>query len=171
MTYGEDQEAPADARSAGVASTARPGRRIADHAQIARQLATRPYEWGTVAVYRAAYVAVSTAGFIRAASGTFRVYGPAGSFETRATPVEDGTLLEARYVRGIARPLPGLIVGLLCTERDDAGQRESTPSTGIATVWPGALNLLAGDKTTLEAGEWDGSAQLEKAATAWDAEE
>lgn len=82
-----------------------------DHAQIAYALAARPYEWGTVSVYPAAYVAAQTARDIRTASRTCSAYGPAGSFETRATPVEEGTLLEARYVRGIARPLNGLIEG------------------------------------------------------------
>lgn len=88
-----------------------PGQRAANHAEIAQELRATPYVWGTVAIYRAAYVAASTGHHIRTAERGFHVYGPAGSFETRATPVEDGTLLEVRYVRGIARPLNGLIQG------------------------------------------------------------
>lgn len=83
--------------------------RLTDHSATARELTARPYEWGTVNTYSAAYVARTTARDIRAAQRTFSVYGPTGSFETRVTPVENGTLLEARYVRGIARALPGLI--------------------------------------------------------------
>ncbi|MDX3455092.1 hypothetical protein PV396_24645 [Streptomyces sp. ME02-8801-2C] len=83
--------------------------RQADHPATARELTTRPYEWGTVHTYRADYVARTVARDIRAAQGNFAVYGPAGSFETRVITVDDGTLLEARYVRGIARALPGLI--------------------------------------------------------------
>lgn len=85
--------------------------RLVNHAEIARELTARPYEWGTVSIYSAAYVAAQMAHDIRTASRTCSVYGPVGSFETRATPVEDGTLLEARYVLGIARALPGLIQG------------------------------------------------------------
>lgn len=91
--------------------------RLVNHGEIARQLTARPYEWGTVSIYSAAYVAAQMAHDIRTASRTCSVYGPAGSFETRATPVEDGTLLEARYVLGIARALPGLIQGSPDTQR------------------------------------------------------
>lgn len=107
-----------------------PERRTANHAQIAQELAARPYVWGTVATYQAPYVAAETARKIRYAQDTFRVYGPAGSFETRVIPVEDGTLLEARYVRGIARALPGLIQGTPATER-------------AAQFWPDAVSPLS----------------------------
>jgi hypothetical protein len=60
--------------------------------------------WGTVRVYPTAHSAADIARKIQAAEGRFCVYGPAGYFETRTTPVEDGTLLEARYTGGISKP-------------------------------------------------------------------
>ncbi|MGY1498590.1 hypothetical protein ACW4TU_18655 [Streptomyces sp. QTS52] len=111
-----------------------PQRRTANHPQIAKELTARPYEWGAVATYPAAYVAASTASHIRNAQRGFHVYGPAGSFETRATRVEDGTLLEARYVRGIARPLNGLIQGTADTQPAPAGPGQ---------VWPDAVPVLS----------------------------
>lgn len=119
-----------------------PERRTANHAEIARELTARPYVWGTVSTYPAAYVVSQIARRIREASGRYHVYGPAGSFETRATPVEDGTLLEARYVRGIARPLRGLIHGSPDTGRDTGGQRPPVVPAGTAMVWPDALSPL-----------------------------
>lgn len=127
LPQNEEKDTPASSQPAGAASTARAGttpeRRTANHAEIAQELTSRPYEWGTVSTYPAAYVVAQIARRIREASDTYSVYGPAGSFETRATPVEDGTLLEARYVRGIARALPGLIHGSPDTERGDVVRR------------------------------------------------
>ncbi|MFM9542277.1 hypothetical protein [Streptomyces turgidiscabies] len=113
-----------------------PGRLTANHAQIAQELTAHPYVWGNVHVYTSAYVAASIASNIRTASGSFHVYGPAGSFETRATPVEDGTLLEARYVLGIARALPALIQGTPDTE-------PAPGQPGADQFWPDAVSPLS----------------------------
>ena len=82
------------------------GESRADHAEIARQLFVQPGTWGTVNTYPFRQTAKDTAGAIRAARQTFCVYGPPGSYDTRITNVEDGTLLEARYVRGTPSPKP-----------------------------------------------------------------
>jgi hypothetical protein len=138
LAQNEEKDTPASTQPAGAASTARagstPGRRTANHAEIARELTARPYVWGTVSTYPAAYVVAQIARRIREASGRYHVYGPAGSFETRATPVEDGTRLEARYVRGIARPLRGLIHGTPDTRPAPAG---------LGQVWPDAVPVLS----------------------------
>lgn len=99
----------------------------ADHAQIAFDLAAQPHVWGTVRVYPTAYVATDTARHIEAASGKFPMYGPAGYFETRTTPVEDGTLLEARYVGGISKPR----------------QRPASTPSNADMVWADALTVLS----------------------------
>lgn len=92
--------------------------RVANHAEVAHQLHARPYMWGTVGVYPSAQVAAGTAHDIKSARGTFRVYGPAGYYEARTTPVEDGTLVEARYTGGTSRPQPvGQVRPSLDTER------------------------------------------------------
>lgn len=76
---------------------AAPSRSRTDHTQIAAQLRARPGTWITVGVYPASYSAASIGAHLRAAQGSFAVYAPAGSCETRTRPVENGTLLEARY--------------------------------------------------------------------------
>lgn len=76
---------------------AAPTRTRTDHTQIAAQLRARPGTWITVGVYPASYSAASIGAHLRAAQGSFAVYAPAGSCETRTRPVENGTLLEARY--------------------------------------------------------------------------
>lgn len=108
----------------------RPVRRnTADHAQIAFRLAAQPYVWGTVSTYPAAYVAANAAWQIETARDTFRVYGPAGYFETRTTPVEDGTLLEARYIGRGSKPR----------------RRPDTEPTDTDAVWADALTALTPD--------------------------
>ncbi|MGY1498591.1 hypothetical protein ACW4TU_18660 [Streptomyces sp. QTS52] len=79
-------------------------RPAADHAKTALALAAQPYEWGPVRVYPTTYGAADVGRDIEDARGNFSVYGPAGYFETRTTPVEDGTLLEARYIGGTSKP-------------------------------------------------------------------
>ncbi|MEV4858956.1 hypothetical protein [Streptomyces ossamyceticus] len=81
-----------------VPDMAKRGRARADHAQVAAQLRAQPGEWGPVSVYPAAYNARKIAVNIRLARDSFGVYGPAGAFEARTQALEDGTLVEARYI-------------------------------------------------------------------------
>jgi hypothetical protein len=75
-----------------------PKRTRADHAQVAARLFANPRAWGTVNVYPTRQSALSVAGSIRSAEGRFHMYGPSGYYETRLSVVENGTLLEARYI-------------------------------------------------------------------------
>ncbi|MDX3455091.1 hypothetical protein PV396_24640 [Streptomyces sp. ME02-8801-2C] len=106
----------------------RPKKRpTADHSQIAHHLSAHPYEWGPVRVYPTAYSAEDIARKIQAAEDRFCVYGPAGYFETRTTPVEDGTLLEARYTGGISKPR----------------RRPATGPTSADLMWADAITGLS----------------------------
>lgn len=81
-----------------------PTRSRTDHAQIAAQLRARPGVWIAVGVYPASYSAASIGAHLRAGQGSFAVYAPAGAYESRTRPVDNGTLLEARYTVGAPGP-------------------------------------------------------------------
>ncbi|WP_237325615.1 hypothetical protein [Streptomyces sp. CBMAI 2042] len=60
-----------------------------------------PFVWLEIGTYPAAYTAASVAAGIergKAGGHIARHYSPAGTFEARTTPVEDGTAVRARYL-------------------------------------------------------------------------
>lgn len=70
-----------------------------NHAQVAERLRANPGQWGTVGEYRNAISADRTAYMVRAGRFTSgRWYQPAGQYETRLVPTDDGTRVEARYL-------------------------------------------------------------------------
>ncbi|MGW0821785.1 hypothetical protein [Streptomyces sp. NPDC002845] len=91
---GEEKDIPVGTQPSGTASTAR-----ANHPATAHRLYAQPGQWGTVHTYPSSVGARDAARHIRDAIGSFRVYGPPGSYETRTRPAEDGdgVLVEARY--------------------------------------------------------------------------
>ncbi|MEV5977548.1 hypothetical protein [Streptomyces sp. NPDC052114] len=70
-----------------------------DHARAAARLRKQPRTWLPVGEYRNRQSASSTTTMIRTASArSGSWYQPAGSFEARQVPTDDGTRVEARFV-------------------------------------------------------------------------
>ncbi|RLV66304.1 hypothetical protein STAN_1825 [Streptomyces sp. CBMAI 2042] len=71
------------------------------HAQKSAWMRQNPFVWLEIGTYPAAYTAASVAAGIergKAGGHIARHYSPAGTFEARTTPVEDGTAVRARYL-------------------------------------------------------------------------
>ena len=87
-------------RADGIIPT--PPRRNVVHRDVAERLRRQPGEEMEVGCYASRESANGIAALVRGRAGTVRAYLPAGSFDARVVPGDDGVRVFARYVGGAA---------------------------------------------------------------------